>query len=84
MHMACGFYYAVNPVAIILTVSASDVDEGQSITVCGEVALSGIISNISTSFPIVLTFLEQDGVASGKHSVLHISNVESAYLTDLR
>ena len=65
----------MNPIVIILSVSATDVDEGQSVTVCGNVVLAGSISNISTSFPISFMFLGQDGVASGKNSVMHIHNL---------
>ena len=65
----------MNPIVIILSVSATDVDEGQSITVCGDVVLAGSVSNISTSFPIGFMFLEQDGVASGKNSVIDMDEL---------
>ena len=53
------------PVLIILSTAEASVDEGQSVTVCGEVSFAGSLEDVEVSFPVVLTFPEQ-GVTAGK------------------
>lgn len=62
--------FTADSVAILLntTTLATTFEEGQTITICGEVDLAGSIRNITASFPLYLFFPDIVGSEPGKLS----------------
>ena len=62
----------MNPVVIALSSSVTELNEGISFEVCGEIVLAESISTFSASFSLNLIFPEENGVASadGKQRVM--------------